>query len=63
MFALILASAAANAVENKPKHVFVRSSCKEPLSMEVVASFRHEIRASAGYQLSDSLNDDGGMTL
>jgi len=60
IFALILASAAANAVENKPKHVFVKSSCKEPLSVEVAASFHQEIRASAGYQLADSLNDDGG---
>lgn len=59
-FVLILASLTANAVENKPKHVFVKSSCKEPLGMEAVASFRHEIRASAGYQLANSLNDEGG---
>jgi hypothetical protein len=60
IFALILVSLAANAVENKPKRVFVTSSCKEPLGMEVLSSFRQEIRASAGYQLANSLNDDGG---
>jgi len=60
LFAVILISLAANAVENKLKHVFVKSSCKEPLGMEVVASFRQEVRASAGYQLANSLNDDGG---
>jgi hypothetical protein len=26
----------------------------------MVASFRQEMRTSAGYQLADSLNDDGG---
>jgi hypothetical protein len=60
IFALILVSLAANAVESKPKHVFVKSSCKERLGMEVLASFRQEIRASAGYQLAKSLDDDGG---
>lgn len=60
IFALILVSLAANAVESKPKHVFVKSSCKEPLGMEVLASFRQEVRASAGYQLAKSLDDDGG---
>ena len=28
--------------------------------MEVLASFRQEVRASAGYQLAKSLDDDGG---
>jgi hypothetical protein len=60
IFALILVSLVANAVENKPKHVFVKSSCKEPLGMEVLASCRQGIRASAGYQLAKSLDDDGG---
>lgn len=60
MLALILAALAANGVEDRPKHVFVKSSCKEPLGMEVLASFRQEIRASAGYQLATSLSDDGG---
>jgi hypothetical protein len=60
IFALVLVSLAANAVESKPRHVFVKSSCKEPLGMEVLASFRQEIRASAGYQLAKSLDDDGG---
>ena len=59
IFALILVSLAANAVESKPKHVFVKSSCKEPLGMEVLASFR-QVGASAGYQLAKSLDDDGG---
>jgi hypothetical protein len=60
MVALFLTSLAANAVENKPKHVFVKSSCKESVGIEVLASLRQEIRTSAGYQLANSLNDNGG---
>jgi hypothetical protein len=56
---LLLASLTANAVE-KPKSVFIKSYCTGPLGTEILASFRQEIRASAGYQLATSLTDDGG---
>jgi len=57
---LVSVSSIANAVESKPVHVFIRASCDGPLGSEVVASLRQEIRASAGYQLATSLDDDGG---
>ena len=53
--------AAANAVESKPKHVFIKdSACDGQLSSSMMASLRQEIRASAGYQLAASLDDTGG---
>ena len=57
---LVSITLVASAVESKPKHVFIKDSCGGPLGSEVVASLRQEIRASAGYQLASSLNDDGG---
>ena len=53
--------AAANAVESKPKHVFIRdSACDGQVSSTMMAALRQEIRASAGYQLATSLSDTGG---
>jgi hypothetical protein len=56
---IIVLSATANAVE-KPKFVFIKSHCAGPLGEEILASFRQEVRASAGYQLATALTDDGG---
>lgn len=57
---LFFVSLAASAVETKPKHVFVKADCAGPLGSEIAASLRHELRASSGYQLATSLDDDGG---
>lgn len=54
------ASALAGAVENSPKHIFIKSDCSGPLGSEIVTSLRDQIRASPGYQLAASLTDDGG---
>jgi len=52
---------AAHGVDTRPKHVFVKDTgCQGQLSSDVMASFRQEIRASAGYQIATSLSDSGG---
>jgi hypothetical protein len=56
----LIASATCHAVET-PKHVFVKASCTGKVSSAVIASLREEIRASHGYQLTNSLADDGGI--
>jgi hypothetical protein len=60
VLALVLCSSAAQAVESKPMHVWIKDFCTGPLGQEIVTSLRQEIRASAGYQLAASLADDGG---
>jgi hypothetical protein len=61
LLALLAASlTSAHAVDPKPKRVFVKADCSETLGSEIAASLREAIRASAGYQLADSLDDDGG---
>jgi len=56
----LLVSLTANAVEGRPKRVFLKADCTGPLGQAVMASLKQEIRASSGYQLATSLNDDGG---
>jgi hypothetical protein len=61
LLALLAASlSSAHAVDPKPKRVFVKADCSETLGSQIAASLREAIRASAGYQLADNLDDDGG---
>jgi hypothetical protein len=61
VFVALLFTVAAHAVEAKPKHVFVKADCSGPLGSQIVTSLRDSIRASPGYQLATSLEDDGGL--
>jgi len=42
-----------------PKSVFVKASCQNKISSEVVSSLREEIRKSERYRLAQNLADDG----
>lgn len=61
LIAVLCLMGVSHAVEPKPKRVFLRTTgCDGILGSSIISSFRDAIRASAGYQLANSLDDSGG---
>lgn len=58
---LLLSTSLMCCAVDTPKRVFIKASCDGRISSTILTSLREEIRGSKGYQLTTSLNDDGGL--
>ncbi len=57
---LFLSCVNAGAATSNPKRIFIHADCSGPLGGQIVTSLRDSIRASAGYELVNRLDDNGG---